>query len=287
MPSNLSVASGETQTVSSGDTDRYDSADVSGTLSVQGTLQLGGIRVDGRTATVARDSLALTPDTLSIGVVAQGSSAIDAWRAYDRAGDLSVETGFGGAFRVIDRAGRSDTVTVQPPPWATPPLDSVDGWIQSYSEEQVAADVWEIDLTIVRQSNRATPFGTVSQTGDWEFATQRGTIAVNSRSIAQTSQSGTTAGGDWTLRIAATATQAAAWADACSHPAGVVDESVADGTDRLGDESPNSRQTVTIASPASATVPDTDYLVQDWTLTQQSYGAQPWLIETTLWEDTT
>jgi hypothetical protein len=286
MPSDLSVASGETKTVSSGDTDRYNSADVSGTLSVDGTLQLGGIRVDGRTATVARDSLTLRPDAVSIGVVAQGSSAIDAWRAYDRAGDLSVETGFGGAFRTIDRAGRSETVTVQPPPWATPPLDTVEGYVRGYGEEQQAPDVWEIDLTIVRTSNRGTPFGTVSESGAWEVATQRGTIGLSGRHVGVTSRSGTSAGGDWTLRLALDAAQAAAWADACSHPDGVSEETVSDGSNSLVDDTPNSRQTVTLSVPPGATIPGGDHLVQDWTLSPRSYGEQPWQLDATTWEET-
>jgi hypothetical protein len=287
MPSDLSVASGETKTVSSGDTERYYSADIDGTLSVDGTLQLGGVRIDGRTATVARDSLTLTPDTVSIGFVARGSNAIDAWRTYDRAGDLSVETGFGGAFRVIDRAGRSGTVAVQPPPWASPPLDSVDGFVQSYGEEQRAPDVWEIDLTIVRASNRGTPFSTVSESGAWEIVTQRGTIGLAGRHIGVSSQSGTSAGGDWTLRLALSDSQAAAWADACSHPDGVSEETVSDGSNYLVDDSPNSRQTVTLSVPPGATIPGGDHLVQDWTLSPRSYGDHPWQLDATIWEDTT
>jgi hypothetical protein len=286
MPSDLDVASGETHTVASGDAERYYSTDVSGVLSVQGTLQLGGVRIGGRTATVNRDGLALTPTTLSVGFDVQGSSSIDAWRAYDRAGDLSVETGFGGAFRTVDRAGRGDTVAVQPPPWASPPVDSVDGFVQSYSEEQVAPDVWEIDLTIVRASNRATPFNTVSESGAWEVATQRGTIGLSGRYVGVSSQSGTSAGGDWTLRLALSDSQAAAWADACSHPDGVSEETVSDGSNYLVDDSPNSRQTVTLSVPSNATIPGGDHLVQDWTLSPRSYGEQPWQLDATTWEDT-
>jgi len=283
MPSKLSVASGETKTVASGDTERYHSAAIDGTLSVDGTLQLGGFRIDGRTATVARDSLTLTPDTMSIGFAVQGSSAIDAWRAYDRAGDLSVETGFGGAFRVIDRAGRSGTVAVQPPPWASPPLDSFDGFVQSYGEEQRGPDVWAIDLTIVRTSNRATPFSTISESDAWEIVTQRGTIGLAGRHVGVSSQSGTSAGGDWTLRLALSDSQAAAWADACSHPDGVSEEAVSDGPNALVDDAPNSRQTVTLSVPSDATIPGGDHLVQDWTLSPRSYGGHPWQLDATTW----
>jgi len=238
--------------------------------------------LQGQSITVS--DATLTPTTISIQFYSDRSDLAD-WRIYDRAGDTTQETGFGGAFRTVDRAGRSGTVAVEPPADSSPPFDSVAGYVQGYGESQSAPDRAQISMTVARQANRGDVFDQVSGSGIYEFGTQRGTVGLPSGAVAQQERSGTTTAGETQLTLRLTAAEAAAIADAWSHPRGVSEETVSDGANQLVDDSPSKRQTVTVSTPADAQLTDGTYYATGWSLSRDGYSGRPWRVSVTLASD--
>jgi len=211
-------------------------------------------------------------------------AGVEYYREYDRAGDLAQESGFGGVFRTIDHAGRDSTLTFKPPADEAPPYDIIEGYPSSYQESQFSADLYDVSLTIRRLTNRDEPFSSVSETGAFEFATERGTLGLPADAVSQTSREGSTTGAQPSLTLRLTADEAAAAVDAWSHPEGVVERAVHDGEDTLEDDSPNARQTVTLSSPAASELADGDYFVLGWSLEQVGYEDRRYQVDVTLAE---
>lgn len=237
--------------------------------------------IDGTTAEPV-NSLTLTPTALSISFEADRSD-ISQWRAYDRSGDYRRIGEYAGGWRLVDDGGRSATVTLDPPADRKPPLDTVTGYVQSYSERQAAADRFAVDLTVERESERQDVYSAPAESGgDWELSTAHGTIALEARQVGRASQRGSTEGGQWSLPIWLTDVQAGAIADAAGTPDAVVERPVGDGENRWADAS-GGRQTVTITAPAGATLPGGDHFIPDWTLEHAGYGpSREWRATLTL-----
>ncbi|WP_135535364.1 hypothetical protein [Halostella pelagica] len=232
------------------------------------------------------DSVTLTPTALSLSFPTD-RSGIDHWRQFDRSGDYSRTAQFGGGWRLDDDAGRAEAVDVTPPLDYDPPFDAFSGYVQSYEEQQVAADRLELDISVERLHERRDVFSAVDQTGeDWTISTVRGDLALSNEQVGQISQTGTTAGGDWSLPLALSDAQAAALVDACGVPDAVVDQTVADGDDTVTDATPDDRQTITVSTPSDAVLSDGSYLVSDWTLSRQSFDeTRRWRVKLTLAEE--
>jgi hypothetical protein len=210
---------------------------------------------------------------------------IDAWRRFDRAGDISVESGFAGQYRAIDRGARSGPTRVEPPVDQEPPFPRADYFVTSYGEEQVAPDRFQVDMTFQRLSNRGQEFGTLSEAGDWEFALETGTVGLDAAQVSPASGSGTTAGPEFELQLRIGDDQAAALMDNWGYPEGVVERPVGDGEDYLVDQSPDSRQTVTVTSPSGAAIDDDDYLVTGWQIETAGFEAsRRWSVDVTFAE---
>jgi len=238
----------------------------------------------GPSVTVVAGDVTADPETLTL-VFETDRDALSQWRALDRAGDIQREPGYGGRYRVLDRAGRADWTEARPPGDQAPPFAGATGYVQSYQEEQVHPDRYRISLTLARGTNRSEAFGTVSQTGDWEFETPYGTVGLDAGQVSQTSRKGTVTAGTTTMALAVDSTQAAALCDAWGFPDAVVEEPVPDGENRLVDESEDSRQTVKLSTPDGAGLPDGDYFVQGWALRRLGFSdSREWQLEITLAE---
>jgi hypothetical protein len=265
MPDELVVPAGSTTTVESGETKRATSLDIDGTLDVDGTLQVGQWRLDGQPLPAVSEWSA-TPQTVSVSFETEGET-LDRWREYDRAGDVSVENGYGGSYRTLDRGGRADPVVLQPPPWFAPPLTRVTGYINSYSEEPQGPARTQISLTVQRLSNRKETTTNVDESkGDWQLRTVNGTLALDADQVAPSPASGTTTGRQSTMTITVGAEQAATLANALAYPAGVTEREIKNGQNIVVDESPDERQTVLIASPRQAELRSGEYPVTSWSI---------------------
>ena len=99
----------------------------------------------------------LTASTLSLSFQVS-SSELATWRDIgDRAGDLTVETGAGGALRTLGR-GSGGTVVVTPGAAESPPVATGEWYVDEFDEEQVAPDRFEVALDFQRPSNRRDEF---------------------------------------------------------------------------------------------------------------------------------
>jgi hypothetical protein len=210
---------------------------------------------------------------------------LDAWRRFDRAGDISVESGFAGQFGAKGRDGQDGTVTVEPAGEDTPPFPRDEYFVASFDEEQLAPDRQQISLSLQRLSNRGQEFATLTETGDWEFALEIGTVGLDESQVSPASGSGTTSGPEYDLELRVGDDQAAALLDNWGFPDGVVERSVGDGENFLVDESPDSRQTVAITAPNGAAIDDGDYFVTGWSIEQAGFEAsRRWSVDVTLAE---
>ncbi|PCR89329.1 hypothetical protein CP557_01510 [Natrinema ejinorense] len=221
----------------------------------------------------------LSPKTLSLSFEATRDD-IDHWRQFDRAGDVGIQVGYGGQFRAIDSAGRDNPTIVEAPDSEQPPFQAGSEWyINSYEEEQVAADRFQLTLTFQRLEPRSPAFDPVDEAGGfWTIDTNRGTIALEDRQVGQVSRSGTTTGGTTTLPLRLTPEQAAMLADTATVPDAVVERIVPDGPDRLEDSS-NGQQTVTITAPSGTGFESGDYLLQNWSLSHGGYQEHRWRVD--------
>jgi hypothetical protein len=237
--------------------------------------------IDGTTIEPVNGA-SLSPTALAISFEADRGD-ISQWRAYDRAGDYRRIGEYAGGWRLVDDGGRASTVTLDPPADRKPPLDAVEGYVQSYSEQQVATDRYAVDLTVERETERQDVYSAPAESGgDWAIATAHGTIALEARQVGRASQRGSAEGGQWSLALWLTDTQAGAIADAAGTPGAVVERPVGDGEDGWADAS-GGRQTVTITAPAGATLPGGDHFVAGWGLEHAGYGPRrEWRADLTL-----
>jgi len=107
--------------------------------------------IDG--AAVTADGVSLTPRSLSVSFTVEATD-ISTWRAYDTSGDYSRIGQYGGDWRLVDDADRASQTTISPPAAFKPPLDDVTGYVQSYTESQVAPDRIQVDIGVERDGAR-------------------------------------------------------------------------------------------------------------------------------------
>ncbi|SNZ18191.1 hypothetical protein SAMN06269185_3287 [Natronoarchaeum philippinense] len=243
--------------------------------------------IDGMTVeTVTKDGTKraeLTAKRLSLSFEVTRDN-LDYWRQYDRTGDLSITTGYGGSFDVVDRAGRAGAVEAVPPTDYQPPFDRADYYVNSYEESQLAADRFEISLTLQRTENRETSFQMADEAGeDWLLEFGVATVALENEQVRRSSAGGSRTGMRVTLPLMLTDDQAAAVAESAAYPDAVVERSVPDGEDFVEDTS-GGNQTVTITPPASAEMDTGDYAIQSWRLSFGRFGEARWSVELELRE---
>lgn len=286
MTNELTVSAGETETVESGEFRRVTGVDVAGTLEVNGTLAIGGWRLNG-TPIDAVDDLTVTATTVSLGFEVRRED-IRQWRDLERAGDISVESGYGGTFRAFDRGGRSSPVVLRPPAWLSPPLTRVEGYVSSYEEEQISADRARVAITIQRTTNRKSTSTVVNESGgDWQIQLSDGTVALDVDQVSPTPGTGTTAGRESTLTAVVNDTQAATLLNNLNRPDGVVERELDGAENKIIDESPKKQQTVNIVSPVDAVLGSGEYPVSDWSVEKAGFAKdRRWRIELTLAKQT-
>lgn len=257
------------------------------TAGIAPFLSADEYQIDGRR--IEPTSIAAGPQTIDIQFEVD-RSALSHWRQYGRAGDISVQSGFGGQFRTIDRGGRSNTVELRSALMDSPPFKpSSEHYISSYSESQVAPDRAEISLTLQRVSNRQQGFPTVSDTGnafdfDFSTATDSWSLSLDESRVLAQSVAGTTAGESIRLPLVLNDEQAGAILDVLGYPQAVVERSVPDATNTRVDESDGDRQTVTVDAPADAQLPSGTYFVTGWQLSQYAYADRRWRVDVELIE---
>jgi hypothetical protein len=95
----------------------------------------------------------LTASTLSVAFEIDETD-LSTWEALgDRAGDLAVETGFGGAFRTLAR-GTQGPVTVVPAASESPPIATNDWYVAGFETEQLSPRRHRVSLELQRPANR-------------------------------------------------------------------------------------------------------------------------------------
>lgn len=260
-----------------------------GTSNV-GTTKLGststtgvtGWEIDGTAIDVK--AVSLTPATITVGFETDRDS-ISTWRNYDHTGGFRRKNKYGGGWRLIERAGRSSEVTVTVPSRHKPPLDNVLGYTQGFQEEKVAADRFEIDLTVGRSSERKNLYSAPTQTGGhWQISLNTGSLALAQNQVSPTTQSGSKETGQWTLNVQLSDEQAGAIADVPSTPDAVISRGVGENPDTAVDTT-GGRQTLTISAPAGSGFPDGDYIVSGWSIEHVAYAPnRKWAVELTLQE---
>lgn len=219
-----------------------------------------------------------TPQTTTLTFEA-ARSEIETWRQFDAAGDQTVEEGFGGAFRAIDRGGRGAVGARASLQDVRPFKPQQRYLIADYSESQLAADRFEISLTLQRVTNRQQAFPTVDESGDWEIEAGDSTIGLEAGQVGRIDSDGESGGRRVTLPLLVSDKQAAALLDALGYPAGVVKRAVPDGPDQLFDET-DGDQTIVLDVPGAASIDSGAWLVTGWSLSWHSHdGGDRWRFE--------
>jgi len=221
------------------------------------------------------------PQSLSLSFEVDGD-AIDKWRAYDRAGDLTTESGFGGSFRALDRSDQG-TVEVRSSFDDMRPFEpNLDYFVAGYSESQIAPDRYEVSLDLQRPRNRGQAFPAINESGgEWLIETDRSTLALSGRQVGTIDSEGSTTGPQRQLAFVVSDKQASALIDDLGYPDGISTRAVPDGEDTLVDD--NGSQSITLTAPNSADIDDGEWLVPGWSLSFNAFdGARRWRVEVTL-----
>ena len=246
----------------------------------------------------------LTAATLSLSFVVS-TSELTTWREVgDRAGDLAVETGAGGALRTIAR-GTSGTLTVDADAADAPPIATSEWYVDGYSEEQLAPQRYELELDLQRPTNRRDEFTLDDidvSSADEGFGLNFGedfgagaqlallvelggeglTLGITERQLGQLDRDGAPTGADVTMPLLLSVEQAAAVADAAGYPEAVVERTVPDGDSLRVDES-GGRQTLGLQTRDDVALDDGNWLLSEWSLERHSYTTgRRWRAELTL-----
>jgi len=186
-------------------------------------------------------------------------------------GKLSVLTTGDGGYQTVDRADGANTFTLTPPPRRRPLRRATEYHVASYDEELVSSDLGEFDVEIefvASETRRDT--NSIDETpaaDEFGLTTRYGTIAADARADLL----GTGRNGVEKYELVATLTfkQATAFVSAVNRLAATRVQTVADGTNRIRDESSDDAATLTIDAPGGQdTVPDSTYVVVDWSTTR-------------------
>ena len=242
-----------------------------------GTLnwRIGDARLDPETEVEA--SITISPYTTHI-AARVGAAQLDALRAaFDHVADLTVDIGAGGTLDAV-AMGSDDAIAIGPPPTMRPPFDAHDAHRHGYDERPATVGWWDVQLELHRSANRDPAFDAISEAGDWTISTTRSTVAVDAASVEPIDADGDMSGRWYTLTLHVSSTQTGALLDDLGYPDAVVTWPVPDG-DAVVD-APDG-QTVTLDTPADASLSDGDYAVRDWTATQIAAVEvdRPWRVE--------
>lgn len=255
---------------------------------------------------VERD-IELTAGTLSLSFEV-AESELATWEALgDRAGDLAVETGFGGAIRTLAR-GAGGTVVVDPDAGESPPVAAAEWFISGFNEDQLSPGRYRIELDLRRPSNRRDEFALDERdvaTLDGGFGNGFGeefgsgarsplglslqagsgvTLRVASDQLGPITRDGQPAGATVSLSLRVSDAQAAALADAAGYPGGVVERAVPDDDSVRVDES-GGRQTIILDAQGDIAINSGEWLLVDWNIAWHSHSPdRRWLAELSLAE---
>lgn len=235
---------------------------------------IGGLAVDSETISFEFE---ITSDSLS------------AVRAFDRSGDVSVTSGFGGVFFVDDESSDS-SIRLIPGDADYPAVDkSAEWYVDDYSETQISPARYTVELVCRRKSNRDETVNRLVETGwssdgwgdggwggtapDLKIELSYGNLALDEQDIGQIERDGSPVAGSSTLPLLVSAAQLGALADSVGYPNGVVERTIPDGDDRIVDESDADRQTVSITTRSGVDLDpdDGDYIVRGWSAEFYSY----------------
>jgi len=221
------------------------------------------------------------PQSLSLSFEV-GGDAIDKWRAYDRAGDLTTDSGFAGSFRALDRSGQSSVEVRSSFDDMRPFEPSLDYFVAGYSESQIAPNRYEVSLDLQRPRNRGQAFPAIDESGgEWVIETDRSTLALAGRQVGTIDSEGSTTGPRRQLALVVSDEQASALVDDLGYPDGISTRTVPDGEDILVDD--NGSQSITLTAPEGADIDGGEWLVPGWSLSFNTFDdARRWRVEVTL-----
>ncbi len=222
--------------------------------------------VDGREIE-PRGGLTASATRLSLSFLVP-ASAISYWRSeLTVAGDVNQESGGGGQFRTVDRAGRASPSTITPPDTQSPPFVPAEYYIAGYGDEPVGGGHFVVSLNGQRVENRDREFSFTTEelaTGSaFSLSTTFDDLAFGTDQLLAAGVSGTTDGAQRELSLLVSDRQAGALMDALAYPNAVVERDVPDGENFTIDTSDPGRQTIAVTGLSGEGVPADDYLVSD------------------------
>lgn len=232
------------------------------------------------------DSIDLSPSTVAVEGEATRSRADQLRTALDdRVGGYRVVEQAGGQFRVESTDG--DTLpTLALPATVTPPEpESQPVAVESLNIEEIAPEWRSVTLSMQRTSAPTPGDVTPVDSGTaWTLAIgSHTTLSLPADAVRPVGRRGTSAGSQVSIPLELRVAEAWALRQA-GLVAGVTRRQVPDG-DAFVDDVTGGTQTVTLATPATASVEDGDYALSSWSLQYRTGARRPWLASLTLEPD--
>jgi len=207
----------------------------------------------------------ITPTELSLDVRARTDSERRLLSTLDdNAGAFEDRTLADGTYQARDTAAGNNTFTIRPPTRLKPPRIVRDWLVDDVSRTRTSSDQQTIEATVtfVASQTRVPVVGYTdpSNTSEWSFAFADGTVVT--ASVADLQQGETT-----TIPLVLTDRQAELVESTVAAVGGSYTFEVPDGGTFTRDETPESRQSVTITVPDTASgapIDSGEYVVTGW-----------------------
>ena len=231
--------------------------------------------LDG-TAVNAEQVLEERRDWQQIRVTFRVSEAVrnNVLKQYDNnIGDFEYVNAAGGSYTAVERSDPSIAVTVEAPANRLPLRSYTDYLVENYTErlDAQSADQYIVEFAFAARTPKSdSGFSSVSASPtEWSLAFAEAKIATD-KVLSDINKGGSSVGGGTTLEIITTVRETRIIENSCNRLAGVETRSVPDGQNRALDRTPNSRNTVSVKSPANRdpnenVIKSGDYVVTGWT----------------------
>ncbi|SDJ68146.1 hypothetical protein SAMN04515672_1450 [Natronorubrum texcoconense] len=88
----------------------------------------------------------------------EGHNDLKHWRQFDRSGNIQIEASFDDTFHVVERAGREQATSLEPPFRQSPTFNEAEYYINRYHESDLGPDRFQILLMFQRTENLSDVF---------------------------------------------------------------------------------------------------------------------------------
>lgn len=221
-------------------------------------------------------AVTVTPETIELTVPTRTQSTRDLLDTLDaNAGEVRRRNLADGTMQAFDTAAGGNTYTLSPQSRSVPPrteravhVDDIAREKSGPSGQTVTADITLVP-TATRTRNTRTD---TDDTAQWRFTFSAGGRIVTNRIAAQVNDDREST----TVSLVLTPLQTQTLETNTAAVAGAVSQSVPDGESLDRDTTPNSRQTVTVSPPDTASDPPLEsgtYLALGWTTVGRGGGS--------------